>query len=99
MAKIHTEVNCVQAKEIERLKIMQKGTADMVIELDNKLSDALFPSPMHPENGLINAVAGLRRDTTELKNEVKIVKTWGTAAVTILGLILVFLQIYQILRT
>jgi archaellum component FlaC len=64
-------------KTDDRIEIMDKGFGKMVMEvcekvdaLSDKFDDALFPSKLHPDNGLINNVKRLGEDMSIVKGKI-----------------------------
>jgi hypothetical protein len=85
-------IACPQDERIERIERMQYGTTEMIKELSQKFHDAMFPSELHPSNGMINQVSELRKDINDVKEFQKTFKIWFAAGVFFISGFIGFIQ-------
>jgi hypothetical protein len=75
----HSEINCPQEVRITNIenginKMVEgmESMCDKVDTLTHNFNDAMFPSEMHPENGLINGYHNNKKHISELQDKVAI---------------------------
>jgi hypothetical protein len=64
-------VECKQEKRIMNIEVGIQTIVSSIEDLTNKLDDALFPSVMHPENGLINGYHNNKKNINEINEKIK----------------------------